>query len=454
MSEIVAAVRAALLADSDPGALLDELERRIEAAAAVLDPASAAASAALPASVPQPAAEPAPAVAETSPAATPRDDEQALLEALGAEPVTGQAEADHVPTVSEVIFQLGRADPATEAAAPAGDGGTAVKALEAMVEELAASMPAQPPEPAVAEVSGGPAVAEPEPTADVTEEMQTARIEVETQAPESAAAAMDAAPPEPVAPETAAAPDDAIVPESEMAHVETAQAEPAPEMEAAQPVVAAEDAAPAEAEASGMDVVAVETDVVATETDVTAIESAPPAPEEVAPAPDAPASPPETQSQGTAAIGVAAVSSAVMPEVELLSNFARMETMPFLPPELGTAVIFEPKVPAPAAEAAPPQAAALGEAELIMPPPEPDAAGPEKAAVQPPAEVDLDALLFGPEPEPDPDPAASLLEPLPPENAPAKPMPAPEAAEPQATASDPLAPLKAMSEEEKIALFE
>lgn len=60
---------------------------------------------------------------------------------------------------------------------------------------------------------------------------------------------------------------------------------------------------------------------------VEALTASPPPPERVAPAPQMHALPP----------------APIMPEVDLLSNFARMEAIPFLPVEVGTAVIFQPR---------------------------------------------------------------------------------------------------------------
>ena len=125
-----------------------------------------------------------------------------------------------------------------------------------------------------------------------------------------------------------------------------------------------------------------------------------------------------------------------MPEVELLSSFARMETMPFLPPEVGTAVIFKSRVKSdttaeglsaqhddpPAATSVEPQPAALPatqsdhaagrsvralragdiaatghtaeptlQASAAPPAPEPSAGPPPP---EPVAELDLHALLF------------------------------------------------------------
>ena len=195
-----------------------------------------------------------------------------------------------------------------------------------------------------------------------------------------------------------------------------------------------------------------------------------------------------------------------MPEVELLSSFARMETMPFLPPEVGTAVIFESRVKSDttvealaaasiarrsAGHVREPAAAEplLAQAILVMPTVdliEPSEPGTAAGRPEPPAwkprrsrqrqkrrpshsrgDSDLDALLFESQFEGD-DPAASLLEPrwpayLPPKvarvNEPAAPPQQMPAGRPQdrttvPAVADPLAPLKAMSDEERIALFE
>ncbi len=136
----------------------------------------------------------------------------------------------------------------------------------------------------------------------------------------------------------------------------------------------------------------------------------------------------------------------IMPENELLSSFARMEVMPFLPPEVGTAVIFSRR------------------------PAEAEASAPQAPAAEPAPEPEPAAFLFEP-PHLRDDPAAFLLEPefvtstqpsalpLP---APAfgladeRPRAAPESQSPRAApapSSDPLAALKAMSEAERIALF-
>ena len=337
MAKVIAQIRLAVDAelDCDLGALLQDLETRTERLMELVSPAPATGESTL---VEEPPARPV--------------DEQAFLDALG---VNDDPEPDRVPTVSDVVSQLGRAPDADagnttdiDQAASGRERTTSVAMLEAMVEELAASMPATPPQSEATETK----------------------------------------------PAEASAPRDPM-----------------------------------------------------------------------------------------------------MPDVELLSSFARMTAMPFLPPEVGTAVIFEAKAkpettkpettvaeaaapdPAPAAAAEPP---AFSEPILIMPPIDPiEAATTQADAI--PSDVDLDALLFEPPPESEPDPAAFLLEPAPwpthaaPDPA-AEPMPE-STTDPQAswaielpspasvsaperpmfltsTAPDPLAPLKAMSDEEKIALFE
>lgn len=222
-----------------------------------------------------------------------------------------------------------------------------------------------------------------------------------------------------------------------------------------------------------------------------------------------PAAPPQSEAAETKPAEISASRDPTVPGVELLSSFARMTAMPFLPPEVGTAVIFEAKAkpeptvaeaalpdPAPAAAAEPP---AYSEPILIMPPLDPTEhvteSEPTVETWQPietpaqadavPGDVDLDALLFEPPAESEPDPAAFLLEPAPwPTHAPPAPTAEPASeSEPEpttdaqtswavelpspasvsaperpvfftGTAQDPLAPLKAMSDEEKIALFE
>ena len=393
MREVIANVRAALLSDSDPSALLDDLDARTERAmAAVIGGTLPAARPAAARPVEEPAAatpaEESSRAEELSPAQnfspaeafSPGDeppalplDEQALLDALRDDPAAEtaqappqaetapQAESDRVPTVSEVFSQLGlpHADgPGAQSDSTSAGGTTTVAMLELMVEELTAAMPARPAPEEIAETTSLP---EPEPV------------------PETIAFTPD----EPITmTEVSASPEPVAVTEASAPQEPTSTAEQ-------EPVSTAETAAPFESK---------------------------------------------------------------MPEVELLSSFARMETMPFLPPEVGTAVIFESRVKSdttaeglsaqhddpPAATSVEPQPAALPEPKVIMPPvdlfepsepetsPQPDTPpeqtlqasaappAPEPSAGPPPpepvAELDLHVLLFETQFEAD-DPAATLLEP-------------------------------------------
>jgi hypothetical protein len=185
-------------------------------------------------------------------------------------------------------------------------------------------------------------------------------------------------------------------------------------------------------------------------------------------------------------------------ETALLASFEQMETRPFPPPEEGTAVIFSPRpMPEPVADVVPevlpelepeqvvapepvleaeqeptPELIALAAMEFAPTPPVSEA-GPEAAV---PGETDFDPtdFLFGPEPEPDP--AAFLLDPAPQPAASAAVLlpqpefvstppeqpeaeqpqavaPAPTAEDPQPAPHDPLHALKAMSPEERLAIF-
>ena len=98
--------------------------------------------------------------------------------------------------------------------------------------------------------------------------------------------------------------------------------------------------------------------------------------------------------EAPAAEPAALPNNAAEHETALLASFERMETRPFPPPEVGTAVIFSPR---PAAE---PPADIAPE----LPPPEPgQAAAPEpKAAAAVDPDFDPTDFLFGPEPESDP----------------------------------------------------
>ncbi len=164
-------------------------------------------------------------------------------------------------------------------------------------------------------------------------------------------------------------------------------------------------------------------------------------------------------------------SGSVEPSADLMSNFKRMSAIPFLPPEIGTAVIFTPRPPPAAAPDPPPSKPAPATSA--------EAGSPPASAAEP--EADPDAFLFDPA-ESESDVAAFLFEEAasdtgiepdraespaagPAAAAPAVgPAPAPadeacDATAPTASAPetappyDPLAPLKSMSDEEKIALF-
>ena len=279
IAEIKSAVDAARQRATHIDALLQSLEDRTRRLIALVNPPADVADAGTSVATPPP-----------RPA-----DEQAFLDALGTAAGTGaapQTKPDRVPTVSDVVSQLGGV---SDEKPPASESeGTSVAMLEAMVERLAAAMPAAPPPAADAPLP------DPEPPA-----------------PEDAL--LETALPEAVVPESASA---------ELASTEGAWSEPTAETQAA---------APAEA---------------------------------------------------------------VMPEVELLSNFARMEAVPYLPPEVGTAVIFAAKAkPEPSVDE-----------EEAFAAPEPDgerSAEPTRES----GDLDLDALLFEAGQEADPDPAAPLLEP-------------------------------------------
>jgi len=179
-------------------------------------------------------------------------------------------------------------------------------------------------------------------------------------------------------------------------------------------------------------------------------------------------------------------------ESALLASLQQMRARPFPPPDEGTAVIFAPKpefqfLPEfgrePAASTEPPSepeqaitpqpATAAAETPSAAVAPDVTQEAPsEAAAASETAESDFDPadFLFGPEPEPDP--AAFLLDPAPPQPpaSPAKPSVVAPPAEPAAENSDtsqsaepdspaqnaphdPLRALKALSENEKLALF-
>ncbi len=534
MMQSVAQIRAAVTAIGrqhvEVDGLLAQFEARAQSMAARLAPLPSVTESETPAAIAETVAEPRP------------PEEQAFLDAIGTGPIAEtKTVTDQVPTVSGVVSQLGRADPA-EASEPAdASGRTTVAMLEAMVEELTAAMPLRPsPEDETAE--------------SVTAEIVSAEIAA-TPVAEPEAADTEPTPPDSEAAETAAAEPAAFdvgFVEAEPAPVaslpEDMPPAPASEAEAApHEFVATEFGAAVPPEATTIEIEtaerppsAIEADAATTEPamldaeairDVPAAASSPPAePQDVAPEEPAAEHIPSQQMQAAPAPEFAPPPAAVMPDVDLMSNFARMEAVPYLRSEIGTAVIFEkPKLeslklesPMPAAEdrapdvvfvepprreapaaAAPHESlsakpgapfgittAAFEEPILVVPPPdpdEPDEPAVARAAPLPPGilqiearaqplEPDLDALLFGAT-DADPDPAAFLLDPAPwPQHAAAvseraEIPPAPQtlatsakAAAPAAAAAqapnqaaprhDPLAALKAMSEEEKIALFE
>jgi hypothetical protein len=162
-------------------------------------------------------------------------------------------------------------------------------------------------------------------------------------------------------------------------------------------------------------------------------------------------------------------------ETALLASFERMEARPFPPPDGGTAVIFTTRAQpefAPEVAAPPePEQAAAPEPKQAAAPQSPETVEPAAAAAP---DFDPADFLFGPEPEPDP--AAFLLDPAPPPQTegaavlpqpefvalpPEPPGPADPAAEipqavppePGAAPHDPLGALKAMSENERLAIF-
>jgi hypothetical protein len=313
------------------------------------------------------------------------------------EPEQPAAEADQVPTVSGVVSQLGPQETAAEADR-AEPPQTSVAMLTAMVEALSASIPAAEPEPEQA--------AAPEPEQAVMPEAEQAA------APE----------PEAIAPEPEPEPEPTAAPEPEQAASEPEQA--------------------------------------------------------------APAEPVALEPAFDAALPVAALAQ----ESSLLASLERMEARPFPPPDEGTAVIFtrpgpnllampmpeppavqqaepEPMAATPAAgpdSVAPAQmdvaAADIPATEALaeFPPaaPEPEAMAADADAVPPEPEAqaadpDFDPadFLFGPEPEPDP--AAFLLDPPP---APVS-QPQQALAPRDAAADDPLRAIKAMSPEERLAVF-
>jgi hypothetical protein len=417
-------------------ALLDELEHRIDAlleAAGVERPVPERAS-----------AEPVPAVA-TAPVPPPVDaDAEAaigdrLLAEIARRAEVSSVDASRVPTVSGVVSRLGRtSEPPTETV------------------DLDDDLPP-------------PAAARPEvPTVAMLEAMVEA-LTVTPRADDTAAA-------------QAVVDDDVVVTESTLEFV-------APEADASG-TVAAVDATSgtmsdvAEPQAASFETE--DTDLIAVETAIA--DNSAPAPAAIdAAALDMPgpapltAEPDSAQADAPAADGGDAPSAAaeaapeaargpLLPDVDLLTSFERMEAFPFLPPEeVGTAVIFGARrvlpMPAPsetvsdartaeseAGAAAEPgvgdSANAAGESDVAALPQEAAIDTDEAAATFEPAAEQMDAVAATSELSSsaadddtfeDADAAAEESD----DDGPAPTIPA----------HDPLAPLKAMSEEERIALF-
>ncbi len=388
---------------------LNDRQRDVEILMLAFDERSDRFAARLAASAPETVAE----TATVAPVPADPVEEAAFREALAPEPAGQDApqpgphdaeaaqhtgEDDQVPTVSDVVSRLGRSEDATklpDAAAAETYSPSAVELLGAMVERLAAAMPAASP-----------------------------------------AAAACAAPP-------AREPLEELLPEADM---DLMWVDPEPEPNAAGPVLkdAPDDPsgpAPAEGYAEP--------------------------PFDLPPSPDSADEKP----------GPEPAARPVMPELDLLTNFARTDAAPHMPPEIGTAVIFGPRQPD--------DPEATGQATAVEPEAVAAAVAGAAVAAAPATPAEVEDLLFEQTADADPDPAAALLGPPEPEPSPqptAGPLRADAAeAEADATASDtaatsstetetgshqpqpnpaapprpdPLAPLKAMSDAERIALFE
>jgi hypothetical protein len=188
-----------------------------------------------------------------------------------------------------------------------------------------------------------------------------------------------------------------------------------------------------------------------------------------------------------AAVTASPPSDAAVQETALLASLEQMEVRPIPPPDEGTAVIFTPETVAPEQPVTPepepadaPQPdiepALIAQAEVPPAIESTAAAAPDAAPTATDAEFDTADFLFGAEPEPDP--AAFLLDPapqpalwtktavLPPQPEFVSPSePAAETAKaappavvdppmpPPERAHDPLHALRAMSENERLALF-
>ena len=148
-----AITRAKAVADSETAAtLLNELEHRVDAMIEIASPGPVAAAAATPA--PQPPSSAAPVERDDAPLAHGTSEaphaSAALDAGAAAQAIQHPAEHDQVPTVSDVVSQLGSDDETPPAAAtlpPADDTGSSaptVAMLTAMVEALRDSISAAP----------------------------------------------------------------------------------------------------------------------------------------------------------------------------------------------------------------------------------------------------------------------------------------------------------------------
>lgn len=352
------------------------------------------------------------------------------------------AEPDRVPTVSNVVAQLGRPDDPVEAAAPARtrDAATAVARLEALVEELAASMPpagrspdavampgaASEPisEPILEQPASKPA---PEPSQPqvLPEPVLVSRYREardEPAGPESAPSEAGSAEP----PAAAIAPPryTRVIPEIELlSNLERMVSTPYPEPQLGRAVIF-EPEAPPEAAPTRV----------------------PDAPRTEAGAASPPAPPPAAES-GDGDLEALLFEPQAEPEVDPAALL--FEPLSTLDPAA-------PQPPAPAA----PAAAVAPPAPPPAEPHEPNDGGeltwefemPTPAALAKPPQPQP-AQVQAPPPEPASEPETSWeIEPLAPA-APAMPPRAPDTRS-AATRDDPLAPIKAMTDAERIALFE
>ena len=489
--------------------LLDEFEHRIDAMIDIAGGARPEASA--PVSSPEPPAMAAPAEATAPPAeatAAPAEADHPPAAEMPTPQIPETAtEADQVPTVSGVVSRLGPDHDAfneavvralNSAEAAEDDRGPSVAMLKAMVEALSVETPAAATEPQarletaeleVAEIKIAESEAQPAEAADAAPDFAyaahdpvepAATAEIQEPAPEPTAAAEVQEPtPESTAfaIEFAERPyEAAIQPSTEVstpkfleeawsagepasiAEIQELATEPSATADVQE--VATEPTAIAEVQETAPEFTAI-AEVQETAPDVTAfaVEFAEPPVEadtrlaaEAAMQEVAEAAPADEHSRAMSWPG-----DAVVREGLLLASLQQMGPIP--PQDEGTAVIFsvpaEPE-PEPASEAAP--------AEPATPEPEHAATPPDPELARALADPDFDPtdFLFGPEIEFDP--TVFLLDPAP-QPPVHRPIALPDPEEPEETPAaahdqpdrqpphDPLHALKAMTPEEKIALF-